>query len=66
MASIVIKDLNESVDLDRKAMLAVIGGARARGRHPLSAQAMIKSNRIVTFPGMPARGFGQAKGSLQP
>ena len=32
MSTIVIKDLQESVDLDREAMLAITGGARSRGR----------------------------------
>ena len=32
MSIIVIKDLQESVDLDREAMLAITGGARSRGR----------------------------------
>lgn len=31
MATIVIKDLPENIDLDRAAMRAVIGGARLRG-----------------------------------
>jgi hypothetical protein len=30
MATIVIKDLPENTELDRKAMLAVIGGSRLR------------------------------------
>ncbi len=34
MATIVIKDLPENVDLDREAMRAVIGGARLRGASP--------------------------------
>lgn len=61
MATITIKDLTESIDLDRKAMLAVIGGARSSGRHPLSAGTMIRSNRIVNFPGVPT----QAKSGTQ-
>jgi hypothetical protein len=32
MSTIVIKDLPESVDLDRQAMRTVIGGARTAGR----------------------------------
>lgn len=34
MATIVIKDLPENVDLDREAMRAVVGGARLRGASP--------------------------------
>jgi hypothetical protein len=50
MASIVIKDLTESVDLDRKAMTAIIGGARTRGRVHGLAQSVFQSNRIVNYP----------------
>jgi hypothetical protein len=32
MATIVIKDLPENMDLDREAMLAITGGARLGGR----------------------------------
>ena len=32
MATIVIKDLRESTELDRQAMLTIAGGARFRGR----------------------------------
>ncbi len=40
MATIVIKDLRESSELDRQAMLAVIGGTRFGGRAaPLGRQA---------------------------
>lgn len=63
MATIVIKDLTESIDLDRKAMLAVIGGARSRGLRPLSAQAMIRSNRLVNFPAVSTHRTAQEKGS---
>ena len=66
MAKIVIKDLTESVDLDRKAMLAVIGGARSRGRQPLPAQAFIQSNRIVNFPGGFARTSAQGHSKITP
>lgn len=31
MAKIVIKDLNESKELDRKAMAAILGGSRSIG-----------------------------------
>lgn len=37
MAKIVIKDLPENRDLDRKAMEAIIGGARLRGAAPPGA-----------------------------
>jgi len=37
MARIVIKDLPENTDLDRKAMEAITGGARLRGAAPTRA-----------------------------
>lgn len=50
MATIVIKDLQESVDLDRQAMTAITGGARSRARQPLPAQSILRSTRIVSYP----------------
>jgi hypothetical protein len=44
MASIVIKDLSESIDLDRQAMTAITGGARVRGR------TILRSTRIIQYP----------------
>ncbi len=51
MASIVIKDLLESVELDRKAMVAIVGGARSSGgaRAPLG-RTIFQTNRIVSYP----------------
>jgi hypothetical protein len=49
MASIVIKDLSESVALDREAMVAITGGARAGVRPPFVARTQ-RSDRLVTFP----------------
>jgi len=53
MATIVIKDLTESVDLDRQAMSSIIGGARTRGRQSLPVRTIFNSTRIVNYP----RGF---------
>jgi len=50
MATIIIKDLQESVELDRKAMTAITGGARNRTRQPLPAQSILRSTRIVSYP----------------
>lgn len=50
MANIVIKDLTESVDLDRQAMIAITGGARTPGRQTFPVQAISRSNRIVDYP----------------
>jgi hypothetical protein len=58
MATIVIKDLTESIDLDRQAMASIIGGARTRGRY-IPARATTSSTRIVNYP----RGFA---GNLPP
>jgi len=38
MAKIVIRDLPENTDLDRKAMEAIFGGARLRGAAPTRAR----------------------------
>lgn len=51
MAKIAIKDLPESVDLDREAMLAITGGARIRGRQAFPGPSIVRSKRIVSFPG---------------
>jgi hypothetical protein len=56
MAFITIKDLPQSVELDRSAMLAIAGGARAVVRHSaLTATALRGSGRIVDYP----PGFGR-------
>lgn len=58
MATIVIKDLTESIDLDRQAMTSIIGGARTRGRY-MPTRTAVGINRIVNYP----RGFA---GNLPP
>lgn len=50
MTIIVIKDLPESVDLDRQAMVAITGGARTRGRQTLIGSTIFRSARIVNYP----------------
>lgn len=50
MANIVIKDLTESVDLDRQAMVAITGGSRTPGRQAFPVQNTSRSNRIVDYP----------------
>ncbi|MFC3109305.1 hypothetical protein ACFQAT_12350 [Undibacterium arcticum] len=50
MTIIVIKDLPESVDLDRQAMVAITGGARTRGRQPFIGSTIFRSARIVNYP----------------
>jgi hypothetical protein len=50
MASIVIKDLQESIDLDRQAMIAITGGARSRGRPSFHGGTIFRGSRIVAYP----------------
>jgi len=50
MALINIKDLPQSVELDRAAMLAIVGGARARSRPADLVGAALRSSRIVDYP----------------
>lgn len=58
MATIVIKDLTENIDLDRQAMTSIIGGARTRGRF-IPRRTAGNATRIVNYP----RGFA---GNLPP
>ena len=50
MALINIKDLPQSVELDRAAMVAIVGGARARARPIDLAGAASRNSRIVDYP----------------
>lgn len=50
MASIVIKDLTENVDLDRKAMLAISGGSRTRGRQASLEHRVFHHPRVIDYP----------------
>ena len=50
MSIIVIKDLQESVDLDRQAMVEITGGARTGGRHAVIESTTFRSARIVNYP----------------
>ncbi|NMG77464.1 hypothetical protein [Aromatoleum diolicum] len=50
MATIVIKDLPENMDLDRQAMLAITGGARLRGRPAAAVRALARGDRSVDQP----------------
>jgi len=53
MATIVIKDLSDSIELDRQAMTTIIGGARTRGRQTFPARTLLRHDSIVNYP----RGF---------
>jgi len=60
MAVIVIKDLPDSVDLDREAMTAITGGARTGARHAWPLRRAVAGLRIISypegFPGQPPAG----------
>lgn len=50
MAKISIKDLPDSVELDRQAMAAIIGGARSGARFGVVAQPVVSAARVVDYP----------------
>ncbi|HVK56765.1 MAG TPA: hypothetical protein VM532_17275 [Burkholderiales bacterium] len=50
---ITIKDLPESVDLDRKAMAAITGGARIRAPQSILASTMSRRTLIANYPTTP-------------
>ncbi|MGF6741159.1 hypothetical protein [Paraburkholderia atlantica] len=55
MAKLSIKDLTESVQLDREAMAAIVGGARVGARSSLAAPLVPAATRVVEYPpGFPA------------
>jgi hypothetical protein len=50
MATLQIKDLSDSTELDREAMRAIVGGARG-GSQPWQVIAeVLKDRRIVDYP----------------
>jgi hypothetical protein len=55
MARITVKDLPQSVALDREAMRAIVGGARTGVRPIDSARPTTRGARIVDYP----PGFGR-------
>ena len=55
MAKLAIKDLTDSVELDRQAMAAIVGGARIGARSSIAVQVVPRSARVVDYPpGFPA------------
>ncbi|MFM0155317.1 hypothetical protein [Paraburkholderia sediminicola] len=55
MTKLVIKDLTDSVELDREAMAAIVGGARIGARASVAVQVVPGSARVVDYPpGFPA------------
>lgn len=56
MAVIVIRDLSENVDLDREAMSAIMGGARAAGSPRLQSIRHGHVTRLIQYPqGFPGK-----------
>ena len=50
MAKISIKDLGNSIDLDRAAMTAITGGARVRGSLGFFVPVVQRAHRLVDYP----------------
>ena len=50
MATIAIKDLPDSVALDREAMLAITGGARIGGSQRFLKRSMLHASPISGYP----------------
>lgn len=53
MAVIKIRDLADSVELDRQAMNTIIGGARDGLRPSFRIRPASNTNRVVNYPGVP-------------
>jgi hypothetical protein len=62
MSIIRIKDLAESVDLDREAMTAITGGARVRAPQAYFQQSTLGDSRIFSYPLGVARKPGKGPG----
>jgi hypothetical protein len=50
MATIAIKDLPDSVELDRQAMAAIVGGARSTARYGSLLQSASNQARLIDYP----------------
>jgi hypothetical protein len=50
MATLHIKDLSESTELDREAMRAIVGGARGGSQPWQAITEVFKDRRIVDYP----------------
>jgi hypothetical protein len=60
MGKIAIKDLSENVDLDRKAMQAISGGARLRSQGGAGAVQPVRGQKIVDLRSGAVRRAGKA------
>jgi hypothetical protein len=61
MSNILIKDLAESVDLDREAMTAIAGGARVRTPPIYSERTTLGDSRIFNPTGLPRKPLEKAQ-----
>ena len=50
MATILIKDLSDNTELDRQAMRAIVGGARAGARPWQAIAGIFQVRRVVDYP----------------
>jgi hypothetical protein len=50
MATLAIKDLPDSVELDRQAMAAIVGGARSGARYGSLLQPASAPTRLFDYP----------------
>ncbi|MFM0221415.1 hypothetical protein [Paraburkholderia dipogonis] len=50
MTKLIIRDLNDSVELDRQAMAAIVGGARIGARLNAAVPLVPASARVVEYP----------------
>jgi hypothetical protein len=60
MTTLAIKDLPESVELDRQAMAAIVGGARSGARYGSLLQPATGPARVVDYP----QGVSSGRGAL--
>ncbi|ACD18376.1 hypothetical protein [Paraburkholderia phytofirmans] len=66
MTRLIIRDLTDSVELDRQAMTAIVGGARIGARLNAAVPLVPASARVVEYPpGFPAAHQTIAKAAMQ-
>ncbi|MEM5455772.1 MULTISPECIES: hypothetical protein [Paraburkholderia] len=66
MTKLIIRDLTDSVELDRQAMAAIVGGARIGARLNAAVPLVPASARVVEYPpGFPAAHQTIARAAVQ-
>ncbi|WNC93278.1 hypothetical protein RI103_20950 [Paraburkholderia sp. FT54] len=66
MTKLIIRDLTDSVELDRQAMAAIVGGARIGARLNAAVPLVPASARVVEYPpGFPNAHRTIAKAAIQ-